>query len=194
MSSFTPKGRVAPAFPDLCRRVLDEIGEVLAAVDPAQVDALVTAILAARRTYVYGAGRGGLILRGLAMRMMHVGLSVAVVGEMTTPPIGPGDLLLVNSAKGAGITTAAVAQAGRAAGATLAVITAHPEGPIPAQADWVVVLRAPTMADAEGRSAQPMGAVYEQSLWILGDLLVAYLQAALLVDVAAMRSRHTNLE
>jgi 6-phospho-3-hexuloisomerase len=183
------------SFPDLYSHILQEMDAVLSRVDSAQVDALVQALLAARRVYVYGAGRGGLILRGWAMRLMHAGLSAAVVGEMTTPPIGRGDLLVVNSAKGAGITTAAIARAGRDLGATLAVITAQPQGPIPSLAQLVLVIPAATMADAEGtRSIQPMGAVYEQSLWVLGDLLVAQVQAARGVTTATMRARHTNLE
>jgi 6-phospho-3-hexuloisomerase len=129
------------------------------------------------------------------MRLMHLGLPVAVVGEMTTPPIGPGDLLLVNSAKGAGPTIEAVVQAGRAAGATLAVITAQPSGIVPSQAQLIVYLPAQTLADAEGsRSFQPMGSVYEQALWVFGDALVVLLQRALGEEVATMRTRHTNIE
>ncbi|HXF60163.1 MAG TPA: 6-phospho-3-hexuloisomerase [Caldilineaceae bacterium] len=186
---------VRAAFPDLCRRIVAEIDGVLAAIEPDQVAALVEAILAARRTFVYGAGRGGLVMRGLAMRLMHLGLPVAVVGEMTTPPIGPSDVLLVNSAKGAGPTIEAIARAGRAAGATLAVITAQPQAAVPALAERVLVLPAQTLADAEGsRSFQPMGSAYEQALWVLCDALAALLQTALGQDAETMRARHTNLE
>jgi 6-phospho-3-hexuloisomerase len=195
LESGAPASANSASFSDLCRRILDEVAQVLAAVESAQMMALVEALLAAHRTFVYGAGRGGLVMRGLAMRLMHLGLPVAVVGEMTTPPIGPGDLLLVNSAKGAGPTIEAIAQAGRMAGATLAVITAQPGGIVSSQAQLIVYLPAQTLADAEGsRSFQPMGSVYEQALWVLGDALVVLLQASLGVDAAAMRARHTNLE
>ena len=30
---------------------------------------------------------------GFAMRMFHMGLDISVEGEMTTPPVGKGDLL-----------------------------------------------------------------------------------------------------
>jgi D-arabinose 5-phosphate isomerase GutQ len=67
MSGSTPDESSSAHFPDLCRRIVEKIGQVLAAVDPAQVAALVAAILGARRTFVYGAGRGGLVMRGLVM-------------------------------------------------------------------------------------------------------------------------------
>ena len=44
--------------------------------------ALIEAILAARRIAIYGAGREGLQMEGLAMRLFHLGLDVHVVGDM----------------------------------------------------------------------------------------------------------------
>ena len=34
---------------------------------------------------------------GFAMRLYHMGVPVAVEGDMTTPPVGPGDLFLLLS-------------------------------------------------------------------------------------------------
>ena len=40
----------------------------------------------------------GLQMRGFAMRLFHMGRDVAVWGDMTTPHVGPGDLLFVRRA------------------------------------------------------------------------------------------------
>ena len=90
--------------------VLDEISEVFQRVDPAQVAALVTELRLADRIFVTGAGRSGLVLKMAAMRLMHLGLTVHVVGETTAPAIRAGDLLLAASGSG---TTAGVVKAAR---------------------------------------------------------------------------------
>ena len=54
----------------------------------------------APRVDVHGAGRSGLALRMTAMRLMHLGKEVGVVGEVTTPAIRAGDVLLTASGSG----------------------------------------------------------------------------------------------
>ena len=76
------------------RQALDEIGAPLERIDEAAVDRAVRTIAAARHVTVYAGGREGLQIRGFAMRLFHLGRSVSVVGDMTTPAIGPGDLFL----------------------------------------------------------------------------------------------------
>jgi len=80
---------------EIARNILIEIDRVLSRVDEGEVQALCDAILSARCIVIHGLGREGLVMRGFAMRLMHLGLNAAVVGEMTTPPIGAGDLFLV---------------------------------------------------------------------------------------------------
>jgi len=41
-----------------------------------------------------GAGRSGLAAKAFAMRLMHLGFNVYVVGETTTPAVGPEDLVI----------------------------------------------------------------------------------------------------
>ena len=63
----------------------------------------------ARRIFTLGAGRSGIALNMTAMRLMHLGLTVHVVGEATAPAIETGDVLLV--ASGSGSTTGIVSAA-----------------------------------------------------------------------------------
>ena len=69
-------------------------------IDEQAVDAAVTVIAGAGRIALYGVGREGLQIKGFAMRLHHLGLKVAVVGDMTTPPLGDGDLLIVSAGPG----------------------------------------------------------------------------------------------
>ena len=72
------------------RIALAELGEVLARVDETPMDAVCEALAGAKRIGVYGCGREALQINGFAMRLFHLGLPVAVVGDMTMPPLGEG--------------------------------------------------------------------------------------------------------
>ena len=74
----------------LYRNALDELAGVFERLDDSAVDAAVERIATARRIVVFGGGREKLQIMGFAMRLFHMGLAVAVEGDMTTPPVGPG--------------------------------------------------------------------------------------------------------
>lgn len=79
-------------------RALADLSAVLANVQDAVVDRFIAEIASAKHIALHGLGREGLQMRGLAMRLFHMGLNAHVVGDMTTPPLGAGDLLLCRQA------------------------------------------------------------------------------------------------
>ena len=115
------------------------------------LDALIEAIVAAKRIVVFGLGREGLQMRGFAMRLFHMGRDVAVWGDMTTPPVGPGDLLIVSAGPGDLATAAVLVDIARKAGARTALVTAQPGGELAKRVDIVTVIPAQTMADDQRR-------------------------------------------
>lgn len=175
---------------------ISEIRESFSATDPGEVDALLTAITSARRIALYGVGREGLMIRALAMRLFHLGLDAHVVGDMTTPPVGRDDLLIVSAGPGMFSTVAGLVGVARAAGAATACLTAQPDGEVPRMCDTVLVLPAQTMADDRRGDASvlPMGSLYEGVQFLAGEVLVLMLAERLGIDAAAMRANHTNLE
>lgn len=188
------------------RRALDEIGAVVGRVDEGEAAALLDALAAARRVVLAGVGREGLMMRALAMRLYHMGLDAHVAGDMTTPPVGAGDLLLVSAGPGDFGTLRALAEVARGAGAAVACVTAVPGGAVPRAADIVLTLPAQTMATdlapadggapAAGATASflPMGSLFEAAQMLVFECLVLRLRDRLGVTPEAMRARHTNLE
>ncbi len=176
------------------KQILAEIDRVLSAVEPQQVDGLLNAIVAANKVLIYGLGREGLVMKSFAMRLMHLGVPTAVVGEVTAPPARLGDLLLVSCGPGYLSTVDALVDVAQRAGARVAMITAQDAAELPRRADQLLLLPAQTMAKSEDGSGQAMGSAYEQSLWILFDALVPMLQVRLGQSIQEMRARHTNLE
>ena len=168
------------------------IAELTGVFDKLPADAAARAVEAVNshdRVFVYAAGRSGLMLKAFAMRLAQMGRTVYVVGETVTPALEPGDLLVLASASGS--TQSVCRYAGIAAelGADLFVITATADSPLTAIHPADILLSTATKDSAAG-SAQVMGSLFEQSLLLLGDGIVAKLAG----DGSVMRRRHANLE
>ncbi len=183
-------------FARLGQAATEDIARVVAGVDERSVEISIEAIVAARRLALYGVGREGLMMRALAMRLYHLGLDAHVVGDMSTPPLGAGDLLIVSAGPGLFSTVAALVEVAKAAGARTLCFTAQPEGPVPRSCHHVLTLPAQTMADDQGAapSLLPMGSLYEGAQYLVFEVLVLLLRDRLGETAESLRARHTNLE
>ncbi|MES2335107.1 MAG: SIS domain-containing protein [Pseudomonadota bacterium] len=182
---------------DLASRAAAELRDAVAAIDPAAMEGMVSDLARARRIACYGVGREGLMMRALAMRLYHMGLDAHVVGDMSCPPVGPGDVLVVSAGPGGFSTVGGLIGVARAAGALIACVTAVADGSAPQAADRVFLIPAQTMASDQGTAATsvlPMGSLFEGAQYLAFELLVLALRDRLGVDPQAMRARHTNLE
>ncbi len=183
--------------PALIEAILGDIKRALRQVDPAQIEAACDAILAADRVFIAGKGRSGLQMRAFAMRLMHLGLAVHVVDDVTTPAIGKGDLLLIGSSSGRTGSLLRYIDALGETGATLFAFTGAPESPIAKAAQSIVYIPA-----ANFKASQPtgldsvlvMGSLFEHSLGLICDLIIIRLKAAQGIKEAEMNARHANLE
>lgn len=180
----------------LYHRALDDLARVFSRLDETAVDRAVEAIASAERIALYGVGREGLQIKGFAMRLFHLGRQAAMVGDMTTPPVGPGDLLIVSAGPGEFSTVLALMGVAKEAGAKTLVVTAQPDGEAAKRADFVLPVPAQTMADDTGpaTSVLPMGSLYEGAQYILFEVMILKLRDRLGVTADAMRANHTNLE
>ena len=84
------------------------------------------------------------------MRLMHLGLDVHVVGEVTAPAIRAGDLLLTASGSGTTGGIVRAAQTAVSAGARVAAMTAAPDSPLATLATATVVVAAAEKLDRSG--------------------------------------------
>ena len=167
---------------------LQGLADIFAALPTDATTQLAQRIKCADRIFLHGAGRSGLMLRALAMRLAQAGFRVHVVGDTTTPAIGEGDLLLLASASGKTPGVVRAAQTAKEVGSTVFAITASTDSPLSALCDGFVYFPAPNK-DSVG-SASLMGTLFEQALLLFGDATVE----ALDIDPAQMRARHANLE
>lgn len=182
---------------DQFSRACTELQTACTALDPDQLGAFMREIADAKKIVLYGVGREGLMMRALAMRLYHMGLDAHVVGDMSAPPVGPGDLLIVSAGPGGFSTVNGLLGVAKGAGARTACVTAQRDGDAPGLSDCVLVIPAQTMADDQApdpASILPMGSLFEGAQYLVFEVLILHLRDHLGVDPDAMRARHTNLE
>lgn len=183
-------------MPSLYHAALADLARVFDRIDQSQVERAVAEIAAANQIALYGVGREGLQIKGLAMRLFQLGLKASMVGDMTTPHLGTGDLLIVSAGPGYFSTVDALMGVARKDGARTLVVTAQRDGPCAKAADLVLPIPAQTMADDSGVavSVLPMGSLYEGAQYILFEVMILMLRDRLGITPEAMRANHTNLE
>ena len=170
------------------KELLERIQQTMAAVRWESFMELSRMLPQARRTFVAGAGRSGLVARSFGMRLMHAGLPVFIPGETNTPAAGPGDLIVAISCTGQTGYTAYIAERARELGAKVAVVTSEPESPVASYGDTVIIV--PVEADDIVIKA----AVFEHATSLCLDAVFNVLADRLKLDLQAYRERHANLE
>jgi 6-phospho-3-hexuloisomerase len=184
-------------YDDLLKLVLGELEGALQVVNSADLARFRHMLLAAKRVFIAGKGRSGLRMRAFAMRLMHLGLIVHVVDDVTTPGIAAGDVLVIGSASGRTDSLIQYAKRAKALGAQVALIATTTTSPMADSVDLTVTVRAST-PKAEGMqaqvSAQPMGNLFEQALGIVLDIVTMQLMTDLNRTAEQMFARHANLE
>lgn len=178
------------------KKIIGELNWVLSKVDETEVKKLVKEILGAKKIIVSGAGRMGLMARGFAMRLGHLGLQSFTTADTIIPAIGKDDLLIICSGSGETQAIYDLAMIGKKHGVKICAITAKPQSRIGRIADLIVNLKSPTKADKNPKvkSIQPMTTLNEQCLMIFFDSLVLELMQKLGETEETMWQRHSNLE
>ena len=191
------------------KQAMREIGQhVLNAsgiLNSKQVDSFIGALLSAKRVFVIGAGRSGLVAKAFAMRLMHLGLDIHVVGETITPALREGDILVVVSGSGETGLPVSAAKVAKKIGAKILAVTTYPKSSLASIADIVVILpgRAKTESTTdfvhreltgEYASLAPLGTMFEITAIVFLDGVVASLMAALGKKEEDLKARHATVE
>ncbi|MFW0715002.1 6-phospho-3-hexuloisomerase [Pedobacter sp. N23S346] len=175
--------------------VLNENLKLAKKMDMENLIPFINYIQQSKRIFMISAGRSGFAMRSAAMRLMHLGLQVYVVGDTTTPAIGKDDLLI--AASGSGTTSGIVraAEKAGAVGAKLVALTADPNSALAKLADHVVYIPAAGKEEhGSGKSEQYAGSLFEQFLLLLMDAVFQSLWKLDGTPADELYKRHANLE
>ncbi|MDD1719888.1 MAG: SIS domain-containing protein [Methanoregulaceae archaeon] len=216
--SYVPAEKPLAGMKDEVSRILslmDEMGKTIRKssrlLDRSQVLAFRKEILSVQRVYTAGAGRSGFIAKAFGMRLMHLGFESYVVGETITPPLRPGDTLVVVSGSGETQSMVSICETAKGLGGRVFLITASPDSRIGLISDGVVNLGDLTGYYREDRSTfelrqltgeyrsvttsfAPLGTLFETLALVFTDAVVSSLIEAREEKISTMKGRLTNVE
>jgi 6-phospho-3-hexuloisomerase len=188
------------------RLITDHLNEVIDKLDTEAVKAILQKIMEGERIFVMGAGRSGLVAKAFAMRLMHLGFSVYVVGETTTPAVRPDDVVIAISGSGETRSIADLGKIVKNIGSTLITVTSKRDSTLGTISDIVMLLPSKTKIDSEAggclgenmrgayKNLPPLGTSFEITSLIFLDSLIAQLITLTGASEAELKSRHTNIE
>ncbi|HOX35460.1 MAG TPA: 6-phospho-3-hexuloisomerase [Methanoregulaceae archaeon] len=176
-------------------------------IPDAEVETFLAELLRARRVFVMGAGRSGLVAKAFAMRLMHLGMHAYVVGETITPALNADDLMVVFSGSGKTKTIADIADTAHAIGAHICLITSNADSRIGKIATCNVII--PSFRDdvrddaaefeirqmlGDHKSFAPLGTLFETTSMVFADAAISRLMEITKTDETALKGRHANIE
>lgn len=164
---------------DVLKVIMAEIEEVIGKIKEDELQVVIGEIHKTKRIFVAGEGRSGLSAKGFAMRLMHLGYTVYVVGETITPAVKEGDVFIAVSGSGTSANVVSDTKKAAEKGCTVIAVTSKTESPLAALAKRILVIPGTVKGDAGDKrgSVQLLSSLFDQSLHITLDalcLLISY--------------------
>jgi 6-phospho-3-hexuloisomerase len=192
---------------EMMRLMASKIRAIANTISDDDTEKFIRELLNAKRIYVIGAGRSGLVAKAFAMRLMHLGLSAYVVGETITPALNRGDVMVIFSGSGKTKTVADLAETAKEIGGRICLITSDANSRIGKIADCLVIIehhRDDGDNDAlefeirqmmgDHKSFAPLGTLFETASMIFADAVISRMMEITKTDEIALKNRHTNIE
>lgn len=190
---------------DAINEILGNVQAVSDKLDPDNIDEMTNILRSSKNVFVMGLGRSGLVARAFAMRLMHLEMSVYVVGETITPAIGSEDCLLAISGSGETISIISAATIAKKRHAKIIAVTSYVDSTVGKMADLVVHIKGRTKIDSEPnyftrqmngkhQSLSPLGTMFEVTALIFLDGIIAQLMVEMDKTEEDLKKMHTVLE
>lgn len=177
---------------EVTRKILMEIEEVCDHVRESEVHAVLSQLHKEHAIFVDGEGRSGLIIRCFAMRLVHLGYRVYVVGETITPAMQPQDVYLGVSGSGSTESVCLQARKAKKAGCVCIGISAKEESELARLCDELLIIPGTVKKDQQEQrqSIQLLSSLFDQSLHVIVDMLALQLSYRDHISNDAATSRH----
>jgi 6-phospho-3-hexuloisomerase len=176
--------------------ILKEVETVLSQVEEEELQKFAIRMKNAKRIFVVGEGRSGLMAKSFAMRLMHLGATVFVVGETITPSIEEGDVLVAVSGSGTTKNVVWASEKAKPIGYSVLAVTTNTESPLATFAGQILHVPAATKyrKEHELKTIQPLGSLFDQCVHILFDTICLLFSKLNQVDHQQAFKQHSNLE
>jgi 6-phospho-3-hexuloisomerase len=190
---------------DAIQEIVDNVSAASAELELENVEEMLKLLRTCENVFLLGQGRSGLVAKAFAMRLMHLGIGVYVVGETITPAIKDKDCLLAITGSGETSYIISTAKIAKKRGAKIIAVTSYVDSTMGKIADLVVQIRGRTKIDTEKnyikrqingkhQSLSPLGTLFEVTTLIFLDAVIAQLMADMGKTEMDLKQRHTVLE
>lgn len=163
---------------------------------------MVDIFLKARKIFVLGVGHSGLIGKVFAMKLAHLGFNCYVVGDVTTPALNLGDVMVAISQSGETSTILTLCQKAKELGGKIIAITASPNSTLSKLANHTVLIRAKSedidfvsfslLGDEEHKNMS--GALFGLNIYLFFYGLICEIAKVTEQTPKQIDSRHANIE
>jgi 6-phospho-3-hexuloisomerase len=190
---------------DAIEEIIENVMAVSAETNEENVMEMMDILTSSKNVFLLGQGRSGLVARAFAMRLMHLGISVYVVGETITPAIDNDDCLLAISGSGETSYIISTAKIAKMRGASIVAVSSYEDSTLGKMSDLVIHIKGRTKVDSEKNyikrqmngkhlSLSPLGTLFEVSTLIFLDALITQLMDKMGKTEDDLKKRHTVLE
>lgn len=193
---------------EIIKKTTEEITKhalaVIDKIEERQVSKMIETIINSDCVFIVGTGRSELVGQMFAMRLMHLGFTVYVVGDVTTPAIKKSDCLIAISGSGETKTVTLAAETSKDVGASVIGITANLESTLSKLLDVVINIDSKTKEPWKHYTSNvlkgnyddltPMGTLFEDSTHLFLDGLIAEFMSLLGKKEQDLKKRHAIIE
>ena len=188
------------------RLIIGNLKEIIDKLDKEAIKAMLQKTIDGNQVFVMGAGRSGLVAKAFAMRLMHLGLSVYVVGETTTPAVVPQDIVIAISGSGETRTIVDLGKLAKDIGSTLITITSKKDSTLGKISDIAVIIPSKNKNDPDEagylerhmrgdyKNMPPLGTSFEINSLVFLDSVVSQLIMLTGTSKTELKLRYTNIE
>lgn len=172
--------------------ILNIIEEELGSKDyNSDISNLIKSIYQTGKVFIAGAGRSKMVASMFAMRLMHCGYGVHIIGDATTPSISKFDLFLIVSNSGETSQLVDFAKRAKGFGAKIILVTSNKESTIGSLSDHVIQIGC---SPRNIENVLPLGGRFELSTLIfLESVIIEIMKDNDLID-EDLAAVHANLE
>lgn len=176
--------------------ILEELKQSSKEVNMNEFSSFIHLINNAKHIFLSGAGRSGLVTQCFANRLMHLGFSVNIVGEISAPHSSPGDLLVVCSSSGETASLKSLVKKAKQSEVKVALVTANKKSTLAKQADTILSLPGKRKNEKSNKNDffQPMGSSFEQLAFLTFDNIVLNFMEKKQKTSEMMHLRHADFE
>ena len=186
--------------------ILSGVNGVIQSVDEDEINIMIKQILETKqhKILLLGTGRSGFVGRAFALRLMHLGFNVYVMGETITPALSTEDMVIVISGSGTTTTVVAQAEVAKSIGSKVIAVTSHSDSPLARIADQIIIVKGRTKIDQDfdydrrqiigEYDNAPLGTMFELSVMVFLDSIIADLMQNLGVHELDLKKRHANAQ